>query len=343
MLPRESREPSSNTNHANTSIFGNQMGGTNHGVNPNSVPDSAFMRAARSSSTEARPTVGNVVVSQRISQVEPPRVDNTIQQFIAGHQMANEMRAQHRQQVRNDRAGGVRTPSHAVPTAFRNINALNQGQLIEPPVQTPVHNPDPLGLFPNSSLFAGPIMVPQQSSVPTAPTQQAENTANQAPIVTTPNPNLSKTRHTSEYEVPVIFDGDNRTCTICQEELADGERVVRLRCRHVFHAECWMSAMVNHGAPLERNDDPDCPNCRGQGNIIALWNYIDPSQVTQPGATNLWTGDNTWADLMPDLNQMPENDSESTLSLSEGHIQPQPDVPDTVLTNHGQSNPEQLV
>ena len=35
--------------------------------------------------------------------------------------------------------------------------------------------------------------------------------------------------------------------------------------------------------------------------IIALWNYIDANLVTQPGATNLWTGDNTWADFMPDL------------------------------------------
>ena len=59
--------------------------------------------------------------------------------------------------------------------------------------------------------------------------------------------------------------------------------------------------MVNRGAPLESDNDPDYPNCRGQGTIIALWNYIDPSLVTQPGATNLRTGDNTWSDLMLDL------------------------------------------
>ena len=344
-LPRETRETNPNTNHANASIFGHQMGDTNHGVNPNQVPDSAFMRAARSGSPEARtPTVGNVVVNgiQRTPQIGSSRGDNTIQQFIAGHQMANEMRAQHRQQVRNDRAGGTRTSSQVVPTAFQNMTALSQGRLNEPPVQAPVHNPDPLGLFPNLSLFAGPIMVPQQNSVPNAPTQQVENTANQAPVITTPDPNLSQTRHTPEYEVPVIFDGDNRTCTICQEELIDGERVVRLRCRHVYHSGCWMSAMLNHGAliranPRERNDDPDCPNCRGQGSIIALWNYIDPNLVTQPGATNLWTGENTWDDLIQ------SNDSESSLSLSEGHIPSPPDVSDTVLINHGQSNPEQMV
>ena len=130
---------------------------------------------------------------------------------------------------------------------------------------------------------------------------------------------------TKPLVVPVISDGDNRTCNICQEELGDGERVARLRCRHIFHAECWMLAMVNHGAPLAGDDDPDCPNCRGQRIIIALRNYIDANQLTQPGAANLWTGDNTWSDLMPDLDNLPT------------------DGPDTGLINHGQSNPEQLL
>ena len=82
--------------------------------------------------------------------------------------------------------------------------------------------------------------------------------------------------------------------------------------------------MVHHAAPLESDDDPDCPDCRGQGTIIALWNYIDPNLVTQPGATNLWTGDNTWSDLMPDL----DNDSDNDLPEL---------VPPEELINHGQS------
>ena len=91
--------------------------------------------------------------------------------------------------------------------------------------------------------------------------------------------------------------------------------------------------MVSHGAPLANDSDPDCPNCRGQGIIIALWNYIDASLVTQPGAPNLWTGDNTWADFMHDLEQTGGDSSDS---------QP-PNEPGIVLTNHGQTNPEQLV
>ena len=97
-----------------------------------------------------------------------------------------------------------------------------------------------------------------------------------------------------------------------------------------FPFECWMSAMANHGAPLESDDDPDCPNCRGQGTTIALWNYIDPSLVTQPGATNLWTGDNTWSDLMPILDNGSDNDLPEL-------------IPPEELTNHGQSYPSQTV
>ena len=250
--------------------------------------------------------------------------DNIIQQVIAGHNMANEMRAQHRQQVRNDRAGGTRTLSHMVPTALQQMTALSQGRPMEPPLQASVHNPDPLGLFPNSSLFAGPIMVPQQAEAPVASTQQIEVSASRSPVVTTPDLNANRTRtpFVTVDEVPVIFDGGNRTRTTCQEELEDGERVVRLRCRRIFHSECWMSAMVNHGAPLDGDDDPDCPNCRGQGATIAPWNFIDANQVTQPGAA--------WSDLMPDL----DNDLPDLIS---------PDESDTGLINHGQSNPGQTV
>ena len=31
-----------------------------------------------------------------------------------------------------------------------------------------------------------------------------------------------------------------------------------------------------------------CPNCRGQGTIIAMWDYIGCEHITQPGAPNLW-------------------------------------------------------
>ena len=91
------------------------------------------------------------------------------------------------------------------------------------------------------------------------------------------------------------------------------------------------TAMVNHGAPLEGDDDPDCPNRRGQGTSLPCGiTYMDANQVTHPGAANLWTGDNTWSDLVLDL----DSDLPDLIP---------PDGPDTGLINHGQSNPEQLV
>ena len=72
------------------------------------------------------------------------------------------------------------------------------------------------------------------------------------------------------HPLPVIFDGDNRICTICQEELEDGERVVRLRFRHIFHAECWMFekwstmgphqiAMMTQIAPFLEDEESSLP------------------------------------------------------------------------------------
>ena len=84
-----------------------------------------------------------------------------------------------------------------IPSAFQQMTALSQGRHIEPPAQTPVHNPDPLGLFPHPSLFAGSIMVPQQSSIP-----QAESTASRAPVVTTRNFNSTQRDRDRGFEGP---------------------------------------------------------------------------------------------------------------------------------------------
>ena len=124
------------------SIFNNRTEDINHGVNTVHGSDSEFMRAARSSSVEVQPAAGNIAATaaQHPSLAEPPGMtDNITQQFIAGHNMANEMRAQHRQQIRNDRAGGARTPSQ-IPTAFQQMIALSQGRPMESPTQAAVHN-----------------------------------------------------------------------------------------------------------------------------------------------------------------------------------------------------------
>ena len=55
-----------------------------------------------------------------------------------------------------------------------------------------------------------------------------------------------------------------------------GDQVLRVLCRHMFHAQCWID-MCNQ--PRSSTADvPDCPNCRGAGRVVASWNFVDIRQ-----------------------------------------------------------------
>ena len=92
-------------------------------------------------------------------------------------------------------------------------------------------------------------------------------------------------RSTAEAEVlaadvvPVIYEGMDDSCSICQHAFEHGQRVCRLSCRHMFHAECWGAAQGV--AARDARVHTRCPNCRGAGTLIAIWDFIDPSRVTQ--------------------------------------------------------------
>ena len=58
-------------------------------------------------------------------------------------------------------------------------------------------------------------------------------------------------------------------CSICLDEYAAGDRLIRLACRHSFHEACWTEILL-------REENPDCPCCRGGGRVIANFQYIDP-------------------------------------------------------------------
>ena len=77
--------------------------------------------------------------------------------------------------------------------------------------------------------------------------------------------------------IPVFFDGNEDTCSICAEGFEHGDQVCRLVCRHMFHAACW-NRMYDAN---NNNRRDDCPNCRGAGSIIAVWRYIDERILTQ--------------------------------------------------------------
>ena len=84
----------------------------------------------------------------------------------------------------------------------------------------------------------------------------------------------------SEPSVPVVDDGTDAECSICQTAFTHDDRVARLACRHVFHHCCWNRYM---STPEGNNPRPtrSCPNCRGAGTVIATWNYIESGRTTQ--------------------------------------------------------------
>ena len=76
----------------------------------------------------------------------------------------------------------------------------------------------------------------------------------------------------------VEFDGDDRMCAVCPEEFENGDRVLRIVCRHIFHVNCWHDFMVSSGDGPER-----CPSCRGSGRVIARFRFVEaPVHVYVP-------------------------------------------------------------
>ena len=82
------------------------------------------------------------------------------------------------------------------------------------------------------------------------------------------------TSQEDNFEVPVVYEGTDEECSFCREPHRDGDRVVRLACRHVFHSECWHRWS-------DTRPNRCCPNCRGAGVCIAVWRYMGPGANTQ--------------------------------------------------------------
>ena len=77
--------------------------------------------------------------------------------------------------------------------------------------------------------------------------------------------------------VPHIYDGNDRACSLCQEEFEPGQQVCRLTCRHMFHTPCW-GTYTSHSADQAYMS---WPNCRGPCRMIAVLPFIDSTLVTQ--------------------------------------------------------------
>ena len=120
-------------------------------------------------------------------------------------------------------------------------------------------------------------------------------------------PDLSvRLRLYDEQNVPRIFTGDDTECTICTMGYDRGQHVVRLRCGHTFHKECWGNFQMSRvhdqeerrrqreeqaraGTSIESINEHlphvvlSCPNCRGIPHTTAEWYWIG-QDVTVEGS-----------------------------------------------------------
>ena len=146
----------------------------NHGVNLNPPSnhagnmngnESAFLRAARATSVTRQQVVTgtlNPASQQPAPLAEPSRInDHQLQQFISGHEMANAARLQHRLNARNSRTEGSVATRSDLPTTFQQVTAMRCTRPAESSSQQMSRDPDPWGIVPRESLFAGAHTTPQ--------------------------------------------------------------------------------------------------------------------------------------------------------------------------------------
>ena len=92
--------------------------------------------------------------------------------------------------------------------------------------------------------------VPQPPAVPLTPTTPVptERRAYEVPIEPQATDEERPTHEDSSpsYDViPHIYEGDERSCSLCLEEFVHGQRVCRVTCRHMYHASCWEILMTS--------------------------------------------------------------------------------------------------
>ena len=84
-------------------------------------------------------------------------------------------------------------------------------------------------------------------------------------------PNLEQTLQQRRVEARqqggVDYDGDLKSCSICLMDFDDGEVVIRVVCRHMFHVECYNDYVISEQNPV-------CPNCRGAPTISARFRFV---------------------------------------------------------------------
>ena len=122
----------------------------------------------------------------------------------------------------------------------------------------------------------------------------------------------AKARAAAFREEVRTYEGDNETCRPCLEDFVEGNWLIRLVCRHQFHARCWTDAV--------QSDSRDCPNCRGSGRIIARFRYI---AQRPPSSQSAGSGTTTTELAMPwwtARGQQPEPYFHAAIQLADGRM-----------------------
>ena len=117
---------------------------------------------------------------------------------------------------------------------------------------------------------------------------------------------------------------------------------MRLRCRHMFHAACWHS-MMEAASRQPQGQTPrikdDCPNCRGLGAVLAVWDYVDPSLLAQVTALGQLAIDSQFAahvEPPPELMLGRTSPRSSRASSGRSRFSPAPSSQAAVYTSTGQ-------
>ena len=88
--------------------------------------------------------------------------------------------------------------------------------------------------------------------------------------------------------------------------------MVRLVCRHQFHASCWTDA--------EQAGRRDCPNCRGSGRVIARYRYIARRPASNQSAGSRTTTTELAMPWWTARGQQPEPYFHAATQLADGRM-----------------------
>ncbi|CAK9036560.1 unnamed protein product [Durusdinium trenchii] len=69
-----------------------------------------------------------------------------------------------------------------------------------------------------------------------------------------------------DHSVPVVPAAGPETCTICLEEIEEGQPCRELECKHAFHADClhawWERCARSKSSCSSKIQQVSCPSCR---------------------------------------------------------------------------------